>query len=90
MVEELAVELQDVSRSCQVLQISSSGYYAWLKRPLSVRRTEDERLWQKIKKHWEASRKTYGRLKITKKLKDEGERVGKNRVEKIMKNHNIQ
>ena len=90
MVEELATELQDVRRSCFVLKVSSSGYYAWLKRPLSARKTEDERLWQKIKKHWETSRNTYGRVRLTKKLKEEGEAVGKNRVEKIMKIHQIQ
>ena len=85
MVEELTTELQDVRRSCRVLCVSPSGYYAWLGRPQSVRQTEDERLWQKIKKHWETSRKTYGRLRLTKKLNAEGEKVGKNRVEKIMK-----
>ena len=90
MVEELATELQDVRRSCRVLKISSSGYYAWLKRPLSVRKTENERLWQKIKKHWEMSRKTYGRVRLPKKLNEEGDTVGKNRVEKIMKQNNIQ
>ena len=90
MVEELAAEQHDVALSCGVLGVSRSGYYDWLKRPLSSRKTEDERLWQKIKKHWEMSRKTYGRLRVTKKLKEEGETVGKNRVEKIMKAHNIQ
>ena len=90
MVEELAFEQQDVSLCCRTLQISSSGYYAWLKRPLSERKTEDERIWQKIKQHWEGSRKTYGRLRLTKKLKSEGEVIGKNRVEKIMKKNNIQ
>ena len=89
MVEELTTELQDVRRSCRVLKVSSSGYYAWLKRPISVRKTEDERLWQKIKKHWETSRKTYGRIRLTKKLKEEGDIVGKNRVEKIMKQNKI-
>ena len=90
MVEELAAELQDVRLSCQVLEISSSGYYSWLKRPPSLRKTEDERIWQKIKKHWETSRKTYGRLRLTRKLKEDGEKIGKNRVVKIMKKHNIQ
>jgi len=90
MVEELAFEQQDISLCCRTLQISSSGYYAWLKRPLSERKTEDERVWQKIKQHWEGSRKTYGRLRLTKKLKSEGEVIGKNRVEKIMKKNNIQ
>jgi transposase InsO family protein len=90
MVEELAVEQQDVVRSCKTLEVSSSGYYSWLKRPPSVRKSEDERLWQKIKKHWEDSRKTYGRLRLTKKLNSEGEAIGIKRVSKIMKLNNIQ
>lgn len=89
MVEECAAEQQDVSRSCKVLQVSTSGYYAWLVRPPSVREREDERLWQKIKKHWEASRKTYGRPRLVKALHNEGENIGKNRVHKIMKNQGI-
>jgi putative transposase len=90
MVEELAHEKQDVTRVCRILEVSRSGYYEWLTRPVSVRKTEDERLWQKIKEHWETSRKTYGRIRVTNKLKEEGEKVGKNRVAKIMKAHNIQ
>lgn len=90
MVEELAFEQQDVNQCCHELKVSTSGYYSWLKRPPSVRAEEDERLWQKIKKHWEDSRKSYGRLRLTNKLKQEGEVVGKNRVEKIMKKNNIQ
>jgi putative transposase len=90
MVAELSFEQQEVSTCCSTLQVSSSGYYAWLSRPTSIRKTEDERLWQKIKLYWECSRKTYGRLRITKKLYQEGEVIGKNRVAKIMQNHNIQ
>ncbi len=90
MVEELKSELQDVKHSCLVLGISTSGFYAWLNRPLSVRKTEDERIWQKIKLHWEKSRGAYGRVRLTKRLKAEGEVIGKNRVEKIMKLKGIQ
>ena len=90
MVEELAFELFDVRHLCKVLRVSTSGFYAWLKRPLSKRKTEDERLWQKIKKHWSDSRKTYGRRRIVKSLNNEGERIGKNRVARIMKEKNIQ
>lgn len=90
MVEELTVEQQEVRHSCRVLMISTSGYYSWLKRPQSTRKSEDERLWQKIKKHWESSRKTYGRARITDRLNDEGERVGKNRVARLMKENGIQ
>ena len=90
MVEELAFEQQDTSLCCRILEVSTSGYYAWLKRPLSERKTEDERIWQKIEQLWEGSRKTYGRLRLTKKLEQDGEVIGKNRVEKIMKKNNIQ
>lgn len=90
MVEELAIEQQDVRISCLVLKVSASGYYSWLKRPLSVRKTEDERLWQKIKKYWEDSRKTYGRPRLLRSLQNDGEKIGKNRVSKIMKSKGIQ
>ncbi len=68
MVEELMFELFDVRHLCKVLKVSPSGFYAWLKRPLSKRKTEDERLWQEIKKHWEMSRRTYGHRRIKKTL----------------------
>jgi len=90
MVEELKSELQDVKHSCLILEISTSGFYAWLNRPLSQRKTEDERIWQKIKQHWQTSRGAYGRLRLTNRLKAEGEVIGKNRVEGLMKRHGIQ
>ena len=90
MVEELSHEKQEISHACSVLSISASGYYAWLSRPACARRDEDERLWQKIKQHWETSRRTYGRHRITQKLREDGEVIGKNRVEKIMKENEIQ
>jgi len=90
MVEELRSELQDVKLSCKILGISTSGFYAWLNRPISRRVGENERLWQKIKRHWEDSRQTYGRLRLTKALRSENEVVGKNRVASIMKKKGIQ
>jgi len=89
MVEELATEQVDVALASRVLQVSRSGYYEWRDRPQSARQGENERLWQKIKRHWETSRKTYGRLRITRKLRDGGDLVGKNRVARIMKDNNI-
>jgi putative transposase len=90
MVEDLKSELRDVKLSCKVLGVSTSGFYAWFNRPLAKRVTEDERLWQKIKNHWQVSRETYGRLRLTSALHADGEVVGKNRVEKIMKKNGIQ
>ncbi len=90
MVEELAFEQQDVARSCSVLGVSRGGYYEWHHRPLSERKTEDIRLWEKIKLHWEKSRKTYGSPRITKKLRDEGETCSEKKVARLMRENNIQ
>lgn len=90
MVEELALEQQDVGQCCRVLKVSRSGYYEWLKRPQSVRKTENELLWQKIKKIWEDSRGTYGLPRIMDQLKKSDTKCGKNRVAKIMKDNKIQ
>src|SRR5690606_19221143 len=90
MVEELSIEQQDVTLCCQYLEVSRSGYYAWLNRPPSERATENERIAQQIKQHWEDSRKTYGLHRLQRKLKDEGINIGKSRIQKIMKKNNIQ
>ncbi len=89
MVEELSLELQDIKRCCRVLKVSRSGYYAWLNRPVSERKKKNEELFQKIKKIWDESRKIYGLPRIIEKLKDENFNVGRNRVQKIMKQNNI-
>lgn len=89
MVEELSIEQQDVRLCCKILQVSRSGYYAWLKRPMSKRKSENLVLAQKIKKIWEDSRKTYGLPRIVEKLKKDGAAAGKNRVKKIMSKNNI-
>ncbi len=43
---------------CRVLELSSSGYYDWLKRRPSARAIEDERLGAKIRESgWTAARR---------------------------------
>ena len=58
MVEELSIEQQELGHCYQILEVSRSAYYDWLHRPLSLRKNEDQRIWEKIKHHWEKSRKT--------------------------------
>lgn len=89
MVEELSLELQDVKRCCRVLMLSRSGYYAWLKRPVSDRKQKNEELSFKIKKIWKDSRESYGLPRIIEKLKCDDISVGKTRVQKIMKQNQI-
>ena len=44
----------------KALDVSSSGYYSWLKRPESPRRKENKRLAVEIKAVHEAFRRIYG------------------------------
>ena len=49
-----------IAMMCRVLEISRSGYYAWLSRPESEREREDRRLLTMIKAIHRESRGTYG------------------------------
>jgi putative transposase len=70
---------------CRVLEVSASGYYAWRRRMISVRKREDEKLQQRIRTIHDRSRQTYGAPRIHAELQDEGTRVGRKRVARLMK-----
>ena len=70
---------------CRVLKVSASGYYAWCTRPKSKRALRDEALLEKIRAIHKRSRDTYGSPRILAELRDDGERVGKKRVQRLMK-----
>lgn len=74
---------------CRALGVSHSGYYAWLVRPPSNRSIEDRRLLQLIRESHEASGKIYGSPRIWFDLLELGERVGRNRVARIMRVNKI-
>ena len=74
---------------CRVLKLQRSGYYAWLKKPVSDREKEDSRLLKKIKDSWEDSDYIYGSIRIFEDLRESGETCGLNRVSKIMRRNNI-
>jgi putative transposase len=74
-----------VRRLCQLLEVHPSGYYAWRKVPRSAREIEDERLTGLIKQFWLESGGIYGYRKIHRDLRDIGERCGKERVRRLMK-----
>ena len=70
---------------CRVLEVSSSGYYAWRQRMMSVRAREDEQLQQRIRTIHLLSRQTYGAPRIHAELQEEGTRIGRKRVARLMK-----
>ena len=77
-------DTESVTRMCQVLKVSRSGYYYWMKYPISKRKIEDMKLKQKIVIIYYNSRKTYGSPRIHQKLLREGYAIGKKRVERLM------
>lgn len=61
-------ETYSISLLCKVLEVSRSGYYAWLKRPKSSRDLERERLVPLVREISKDSRSTYGARRIVKEL----------------------
>jgi len=49
---------------CRSLHIHPSGFYAWLKNPLSKRAKEDIRQTELIREAWQDSGKVYGYRKL--------------------------
>jgi len=52
--------LFSVRAMCRCLHIQPSGFYAWLKVPLSKRAKEDKRQTELIRQAWSESGKVYG------------------------------
>jgi putative transposase len=74
-----------IATLCRVLEVSTSGYYMWLKRPPSARALRDEDLCKQIDVIHEDSRRTYGVPRVHAELKDNGERVARKRVARLMR-----
>ena len=79
-----------VTTLCRVLDVSPSGYYAWLNRMPSKRRQRDIVLGDRIEVLHRKSRGNYGRPRLQADLRDEGIRVSDRRVARLMRERNIQ
>lgn len=78
-----------VKKMALVLKVSRSSYYEWVKTRKTKREIEDEKFLLQIKETFEKTRKTYGSRRMTKALNNEGVKIGRKRVERIMKDNNI-
>ncbi|RID83263.1 IS3 family transposase [Mesobacillus zeae] len=74
---------------CQVLGVSKSGYYDWLKREESPRKQSRKALIREIKKIYFESKKRYGSIKITRKLHGQGIKVSERHLQRIMTSEGI-
>lgn len=78
-----------VAELCKALRVSPSGYYASRKRPPSKRAKKDEQLKVAIKASFDESRKTYGSPRVLEDLREDGEKVGRNRVIRLMQEEGL-
>jgi putative transposase len=68
-----------------VLGVSRSGFHGWLARPASGRALRDAELVERIRRIHADSRGTYGAPRVHAELRFQGVRVGRKRVERLMR-----
>ena len=66
------------------MEVSKSGYYAWLKCPKSKRALEDDFILGRIIDSHDSSGGTYGSPRVYQDLKDEGINCGIHKIERLM------
>ena len=66
----------DSAVMCRLLDVSRSGFYGWLRKPLSDRAVEDQRLLGLIRAAYTASYGVYGAPRIFLDLREAGETCG--------------
>ena len=75
---------------CRTLEVSASAYYERATGERSARAIEDERLLERIREVHERNYCAYGYRRMSIALKREGEDVGKGRVQRLMREAEIQ
>ena len=80
---------QPVQALCRVLEVAPSGYYDWLKQPLSNRAREDARLLRLIRASFTASQGVYGAPRVFLDLREAGEICSKHRVARLMRENRL-
>ena len=76
--------LYPIATMCRLLGVSTSGYYAWRKRPASLRAKTDTVLVAEIRTAHAGSRGTYGAPRMHAGLAAKGLHVGRKRVARLM------
>mgnify|MGYP003576747943 CR=1 FL=1 len=74
-----------VSRMCRVLRVSRTGYLQWRVRAPSVRQRNNDKLSAQLRVIHAENDRSYGRIRLWKALAMQGQRVGQERVRRLMK-----
>ncbi len=78
-----------IATMCRVLKVSRSGYYAWRERGPSKRAVRDVELTAQVVDIHKGSRGTYGSPRIHAELLENGEKVSRKRVARLMKQEGV-
>ena len=78
-----------VEELAQSLEVTASGFYAHQHKPQGARAQQDQRLVPRIESIFKESRRTYGSPRVCAALRRDGERCGKNRVARLMREHHL-
>ena len=80
-----------ISALCQALEVSSSGYYDREQRKLcpAARALEEQTLRADITRIHKESRQTYGAPRVQVQLRAQGQRHGRNRISRLMRQQGI-
>ena len=79
-----------IATMCQVLGVSTSGYYGWRGRQPSNRAQQDTSMLARIRAIHERSRGTYGVPRIHAQLSAQGTHVGRKRIARLMHKAGLQ
>jgi transposase InsO family protein len=80
---------ESIKLLCQTLGVSRAGYYAHRHKPQRPRRVQDQKLVEQITPIFQQGRRTYGSPRIHAALRRAGERCGKNRVARLMRQEGL-
>jgi len=78
-----------VKSLCRAFGITRSGFYAWKKRPASASSKSDAQLTVRVSAAHRRNRGIYGSPRIHRKLQAQGVRVGRKRIERVMRENGL-
>jgi len=80
-----------IGQLCEAFEVSSSGYYEWCRRQEQPcqRHQQDQRLKTEITRIHEQSRETYGAPRVQVELREQGQRHGRNRIGRLMREQGL-
>ena len=76
---------------CQAFEVTPSGYYDWCRRQEQPceRQQQDQRLKAQIERIHKQSRQTYGAPRVQMELRSHGQRHGRNRIARLMREQDL-